>query len=127
MIDGQIIKVKGIGEAGERQAGGGDLYLRITIKHHSIFERRGNDLYRQAEIGLLDVLLGKEIRTITLDGKEIKVKIPSGFELGGELRVRGEGIISEGDLVIRLKVTTPKHLNSKVKKLLEDLEGELGG
>src|SRR3972149_4021435 len=125
VIDGQIIKVKGIGEAGERQAGGGDLYLRITIKHHPIFERRGNDLYRQAEIGLLDVLLGKEIRTITLDGKEIKVKIPSGFELGGELRVRGEGIISEGDLVIRLKVTTPKHLNPKVKKMLEDLEGEL--
>ncbi|MDP2650842.1 MAG: DnaJ C-terminal domain-containing protein [bacterium] len=126
VIDGQIIKVKGIGEAGERQAGAGDLYLRVKIKPHSIFERRGNDLYRQAEINLLDVLLGKEIKTTTLDGKEIKVKIPPGFELGGELRVKGEGIISEGDLVIRLKVNTPKHLSSKVKKLLEDLEKELG-
>jgi len=126
VIDGQIIKVKGIGEAGERQAGAGDLYLRVKVKPHPIFERRGNDLYRQAEINLLDVLLGKEIKTTTLNGKEIKVKIPPGFELGGELRVKGEGIISEGDLVIHLKVTTPKHLNSKVKKILEDLEGELG-
>ncbi|MEX2032969.1 MAG: DnaJ C-terminal domain-containing protein [Candidatus Colwellbacteria bacterium] len=125
VIDGQIIKVKALGEAGERQAGAGDLYLRVRVNPHPIFERRGNDLYRQAEINLLDVLLGREIATTTLDGKEVKVKIPPGFELGGELRVKGEGIISEGDLVIRLKVATPKHLNSKVKKLLEDLEKEM--
>ena len=125
VLDGQIIKVKAMGEAGERQAGGGDLYLRVKVKAHPIFERQGNDLYREAQINLLDVLLGKEVKTTTLDGKEIKVKIPAGFELGGELRVKSEGIVPEGDLVIRLKVNTPKHLNSKVKKLLEDLEGEL--
>lgn len=126
VLDGQIIKVKAMGEAGERQAGAGDLYFRVKIKPHPIFERRGNDLYREAQINLLDVLLGREVKTTTLDGKSIKVKIPPGFELGGELRVKGEGIVSEGDLVIRLKVNTPKHLNAKVKKLLEDLEKELG-
>ena len=123
--DGQIIKVKSMGEAGERQAGSGDLYLRVKVKPHLVFERRGNDLYREAEISLIDVLLGKEVKTTTLYGKNIKVKIPPGFELGGELRVKSEGIVPEGDLVIRLKVTTPKHLNAKVKKLLEDLEREL--
>ncbi len=125
VVDDQIIKIKGIGEAGERQAGAGDLYLRIKIKPHPIFERRGNDLYRQAEINLLDVLLGKEVKTKTLDGKEIKVKIPAGFELGRELRVKGEGVVPEGDLVIGLKVDTPKHLSAKVKKLLEELGKEL--
>lgn len=126
VLDGQIIKVKAMGEAGERQSGAGDLYLRVKVKPHPIFERRGNDLYREAQINLLDVLLGKEVKTTTLDGKGIKVKIPAGFELGGELRVKGEGIMPEGDLVIRLKVNTPKHLNAKVKKLLEDLDKELG-
>ncbi len=126
VVDGQIIKVKGMGEAGERQASSGDLYLRVKIKPHQIFERRGNDLYREAEINLIDVLLGKEVKTTTLDGRNIKVKIPAGFELGGELRVKGEGIVKDGDLVIRLKVTTPKHLSAKAKELLEDLENEFG-
>lgn len=126
VIDSQIIKVRSMGEAGERQAGAGDLYVRVKIKPHLVFERRGNNLYREAEISLLDVLLGKEVKTTTLEGKEIKVKIPAGFELGGELRVKGEGIVAEGDLVIRLKVNTPKHLGPKVKKLLEDLEKEIG-
>lgn len=125
VVDSQIIKVKGMGEAGERQAGAGDLYLKVKIKPHPIFERRGNDLYREAEINLLDVLLGKEVETTTLDGKEINVKIPAGFELGGELRVKGEGMTKESDLIIRLKVNTPKHLSAKVKKLLEDLRKEL--
>ncbi len=125
VMDGQIIKVKAMGEAGERQAGAGDLYLRVRVNSHPIFERRGNDLFRQVEISLIDVLLGKEIKTITLDGKEIRVKIPAGFELAGELRVKGEGIVQEGDLVIRLKVSTPKHLSAKAKKLLEDLGKEL--
>lgn len=126
VLDGQIIKVKATGEAGERQAGAGDLYLRVKVKPHPIFERRGNNLYRQVNVNLLDVLLEKAVETTTLDGKEVKVKIPPGFELGGELRIKGEGMLSDGDLIIYLKVSTPKRLNSKAKKLLEDLESELG-
>ena len=77
-------------------------------------------------VNLLDVLLEKAVETTTLDGKEVKVKIPPGFELGGELKIKGEGMLSDSDLIVYLKVSTPKRLSSKAKKLLEDLEKELG-
>ena len=45
VMDSQFIKITGVGEAGERGAGTGDLYVRIKIKPHHIFSRRGNDLF----------------------------------------------------------------------------------
>ena len=43
--DGQIIKITGAGEAGEKGAESGDLYIRIKILPHSIFQRIESDLY----------------------------------------------------------------------------------
>ncbi|HEY4498106.1 MAG TPA: DnaJ C-terminal domain-containing protein [Candidatus Paceibacterota bacterium] len=124
---GQIIRVKGMGEAGERQAGTGDLYVRVKVKPHPIFERRGNDLYhRPIMVSLVDLLLGKKLKIKNLEGKEIEVAVPPGSDLNEEIRVRGQGMTKDGDLVIKLQAKTPKHLSAKAKKLLEDLRRELG-
>lgn len=54
--DGQLIKVKGMGEAGERGAESGDLYVRVRVARHPLFERRGNDLIVRRELNVLDLL-----------------------------------------------------------------------
>ncbi len=126
VLDNQLIKIPGMGEIGEHQAGAGDLYIKVKVKPHPVFERRGNDLYRELSVNLLDVLLEKELKLTTLDGKEVRVGIPRGFDLNSELRIKGEGMTKDGDLVTKLNVKTPKHLSAKAKKLLEDLEKELG-
>ncbi|MBI2011016.1 MAG: DnaJ domain-containing protein [Candidatus Colwellbacteria bacterium] len=126
VANGQIIRVKGMGEAGERQAGTGDLYVRVRVKPHPVFERQGNDLYhRPIMVSLVDLLLGKKLKVKTLEGKEIEVAVPPGSDLNEEIRVRGQGMTKDSDLVIKLQAKTPKHLNSKAKKLLEDLRKEL--
>ncbi len=123
---GQIIKIKGMGEAGENNAGNGDLYVRVVVAPHPVFERRGNDLYCKASANIIDVLLGKDIILKGLDGKEIRLKVPLGSRLGSELRVKGRGITERGDLVVILEMEVPRHLSSKAKKLLDDLSRELG-
>lgn len=128
--DGQLIKLAGAGDAGERGAEPGDLYIRIKIEPHKIFEHRGDDLAIKKEINLLDVLLGAKIEIPTIGGNRIYVEIPANFNLRDRLRVPGEGMTKfggygRGDLFIEWEVKTPKKLNARAKKLLEELKGEL--
>lgn len=123
--DGQIIKIPNMGEAGEHQAGTGDLYVRVRVEPHPIFERRGNNLYRVLPVKITDVLLGRKVQVETLDGRVVEVDIPRGSRLTDTLRLKGEGMPPDGDLIVELQVETPKKLSPKAKKLLEDLDKEL--
>ncbi|MEE8131637.1 MAG: DnaJ C-terminal domain-containing protein [Candidatus Paceibacterota bacterium] len=128
--NGQIIKVKGAGEVGERGAGEGDLYVRIRIRPHPVFERRGSDFRVKKEINIVDILLGKKIEIPTISGNKIKVEIPTGFDLKQDLIIPGEGMLSfngfgRGNLIVEFKIKTPKKLSNKAKKLLEELDREI--
>lgn len=124
----QIIKIKGMGEAGERGASSGDLYVRVKIKPHPIFEREGDDLIVQKELNVLDLILGKKIEIPTISGGKIYIEIPAHFNLKEKLRIPGEGMpkihsYGRGDLLVDFIIKTPKKINPKIKKILED---ELG-
>ncbi len=58
--DNQIIKVNGMGEAGERGTAAGDLYIRVRVKPHATFERHGTELVVAYELNLIDLLLVKK-------------------------------------------------------------------
>src|SRR6185437_13540892 len=66
--DGQLIKIKGMGEAGERGTSAGDLYVRVRVQRHHLFERHGADLIVSHEVKVLDLLLGKKIEVSTISG-----------------------------------------------------------
>ena len=138
--DGQLIKLQGMGEAGERGTAAGDLYVRVRVKPHPVFERRGNDLVVRLELPLTDALLGKTLSVPSISGATLNVEIPSHFNLKDLLRIPHEGMPrfgsarigvngpeggSRGDLLVDFIVKTPKKPGAKAKKLLEDLEKEL--
>lgn len=128
--DEQLIKLPKAGEAGERGAEAGDLYIRIKIAPHSIFERRGEDLFVKKEINLLDVLLGLKIEIPTINGGKIYVELSPNASLKEKFKVSGEGMtrfggFGRGDLYIDWEIKTPKKLNSKAKKIIDELRGEL--
>jgi len=125
----QIIKVSGRGEAGRRGAKSGDLFVRILLKQHKDFERRGDDLFVETEIGFSQVALGDEIEIKTLEGTGILLQVSAGTESGKILRISGKGIprfggYGRGNLYVALKVKTPKKLTREQKKLLEQLRKE---
>lgn len=128
--DGQLIKVSGAGEAGEKGTAAGDLYVRIKIKQNPIFERRSADLIVKKELKVLDLLLGKKIEVPTINGGKIHVEIPAHFNLKENLRIPEEGMprfgsYGRGDLLVSFIIKAPKKLNPRAKKILEDLgEGE---
>jgi len=125
----QVIKMEGKGEAGRKGGKAGDLYIKITVKKHSTFERRGDDLFVLVPLTFSQAALGGEVEVPTLEGKNIIMKIPSGVESGKILRISGKGIprfsgYGSGSMFVRLEIKTPKKLNRKQKELLENLKKE---
>lgn len=128
--NGQIIRVTGGGEDGEKNGPAGDLYVEVQIRQHPFFKREGADLIYEVTIPVIDAILGKEIEVPTIYGKKLLVKIPAGIEHGKVLRVRNKGLPyfgrhGYGDLLIRVKIKMPKKVSTKARKLLDELKGEL--
>ncbi|MCK9578157.1 molecular chaperone DnaJ [bacterium] len=122
----QIIKVKGKGDAGKRGGAYGDLYIRIFVKPHNEFQRKGDNLYLKKVITFSQAVLGDKIDIRTIDGKEVSMKIPSGVESGKVLKISGKGIphfngFGRGDLFVQLIVDVPQKLSKKQKEILEQL------
>jgi molecular chaperone DnaJ len=68
--------------------------------------RRGGDIVAKLDIDLPDAALGAE-RTITVDGKQLKVRIPPGVGSGKTIRLAGQGQPAPrggqpGDMLIEL-------------------------
>lgn len=125
----QVIKVAGEGNAGKRGGPSGDLYVRILIKPHPIFERKGDDLYRISEIKYSQAVLGGETEISMLDGKKVILEIPPGTESGKIFKISGKGVPhfsrwGRGDLYVQLLIKVPKKLTKKQKEVLEKLKEE---
>lgn len=123
--DGNRIRIAGEGEGGMRGGPPGDLYLFISIKPHSLFQRENTTLFCMAPVPMTTAALGGEIEVPSLDGQKTKVKIPSGAQSGKQFRLRGKGMPAlntngHGDLIIQLSVETPVNLSKKQKDLLEE-------
>lgn len=128
---GDRIRLSGKGEAGERGALPGDLYVQVQVCKHPIFEREENDLYCEVPINFAMAVLGGEIEVPTLDGR-VKLKIPAETQTGKLFRMRGKGVKSvrrgnQGDLLCRVVVETPVKLSERQKQLLRELEESFGG
>ncbi len=125
----QVIKIEGMGEAGRKNGKGGDLYIRVFVKKHPIFKRKGDDLLMKESISFSQAALGDEVEISTLEGKKILLKVPSGTESGKILQISGKGIphfssYGRGNMYVTLVVKTPKKLSKKQKELLEKLKEE---
>ena len=122
---GYEIIIPKAGRASESQIGGvpGDLHVILNVLPHSVFERRGADLYMKVSISFAQSALGGEIMVRTIDGKQVKVKIPAETQTDSKLRLRGLGMLrrgdkGHGDLYVAVVVETPRNLTAQQKELL---------
>jgi molecular chaperone DnaJ len=128
---GDKVRLAGEGEAGANGAPAGNLFVQVVVKDHAIFKRDGGDLYCEVPISFPDAALGCELEVPTLEGK-VKLKVPEGTQTGKVFRLRGKGVkpvraYDVGDMLCRVVVETPVHLNSKQKELLRDFQASLDG
>jgi molecular chaperone DnaJ len=124
--NGGRVRVPGKGNAGTMGAPPGDLYLRVVVKPHDFFERRGNDLYIKVPVTVAEASLGAKVEVPTIDGRSL-VRIPPGTNSGRTLRLKEKGVPSvrkgtRGDEYVEIQVVVPEPTDERVRNIMKELE-----
>ncbi|MBU2744639.1 molecular chaperone DnaJ, partial [Acidithiobacillus caldus] len=127
---GDRIRLAGEGEAGERGAPSGDLFIEIRVRPHPLFERDGDDLHCVVPVSFTTLALGGELEIPTLTGRA-RIQVNPGTQSGAVFRLRGKGVQGvrsklTGDLHCRLQVEIPVHLSARQRELLQEFANERG-
>ena len=123
----QQLVIKGKGAKGNNIDNNGDLFVRIKVKTHPQFIRKGNDLYVHQNIDLYTAVLGGEMIVDTLSLK-LKIQIAAGTQNGKSIRLKQKGMpLYEkpnvyGDLYIQIQVLIPDKLTDKQRELFEQIK-----
>lgn len=120
--NGNVIPLRGQGEAGTNGGPAGDLYINIRVAPHNLFKRKGYDIYIDSHISFAKAALGTELKVRTIDG-EVKYDVPAGTQPGTIFRLKGKGVShvngrGRGDQYVNIIVDIPKNLNQKAKDAL---------
>ncbi len=127
---GSQMRLTGEGEMGSYGGARGNLYVAFSVLDHPLFERDDDNVIYNLNINVAQAALGDEVQIPTLNG-ERPLKIPAGTQSDhlfvlrkqGVPHVRGDG---RGDMIVRVRVVTPTHLNEEQKRLLAQLKESLG-
>ena len=131
--DGSRVRVAGEGEHGVGGAAAGDLYLRIRLAAHPVFERKGRDLYVRVPLPVTTAVLGGEADVQTLAGRPARLRIPPLTQNGQVFRLKGFGMPAvgkadeKGDLYGRVDVQLPAQLSAEERAHYEALAKLSGG
>jgi molecular chaperone DnaJ len=121
--DGQRIRLRGKGGAGENGGPAGDLYVTVRVTPHRVFGRKGDNLTIDVPVSFDEAALGAEIKIPTLTGSPVTLKIPAGTPNGRTFRVRGKGARKSdgtmGDLLATVDVQVPAVLDPAAKAAVE--------
>jgi DnaJ-class molecular chaperone len=125
--EGSRVRVAGEGEAGMGGGPAGDLYLRVHMRAHSQFERRGRDLHTRVAVPVTTAVLGGEADVPTLTGGHLRLKIPAGTQNGQVFRLKGQGMPAvgkpddRGDLFATVDLQVPRQITPEQRRHYEAL------
>uniref|UniRef100_A0AAZ3Q3F7 DnaJ homolog subfamily B member 11 n=1 Tax=Oncorhynchus tshawytscha TaxID=74940 RepID=A0AAZ3Q3F7_ONCTS len=101
----------------------GDLRFRIKVMKHPVFERRGDDLYTNVTISLVEALVGFEMDITHLDGHKVHIVRDKITKPGARVWKKGEGLPNfdnnniRGSLIVSFDVEFPEtQLNDNQKE-----------
>jgi len=91
VLDGQQLRLKGLGAAGQGGALAGDLYLEVIFKPHPPFNLDGRDVHFELRISPWEAALGASVTVATPTGK-VLLTVPPGSAPQQRLRLKGLGL-----------------------------------
>lgn len=126
---GTRLRIAGEGEAGANGGPSGDLFIMLEVAADKRFQRDGADLHTKIDIAVPQATLGTTVTVPTFDGPE-NLDIPGGTQPGSVMRIKNRGMPKlrgggKGDLHIHVRVTVPKNLSDKGKRLMAELAQEM--
>ena len=123
---GKRLRLSGKGAPSSSGGPAGDLYLKVQVAEHPVFQRMDDDLVVEKRIPFSEACLGTTIEVETLDGKKFNVKVPPGVQQEAKLRLKGHGlpvgpIGHRGDILVKIAVQIPKTLSPEQEEVIKTL------
>ena len=115
---GQVLRLRGQGQAGLRGGAQGDLLIEIKVEPHASWKRERNNIRSDVRVPLVTALLGGKIDVPTLRGT-VSMTIPAGTSSDRVLRIRGQGLETKGkkgDHLVCVVIDVPKNEFSEEEK-----------
>ena len=124
--EGQSVRLKGKGETGRYGKQAGDLLLKVHIRPHPEYIRKGTDVYITQTIPYTTAVLGGKAYFKTLHGM-VECNVPAGTQSGSKIRLKHKGIVSmkdatkHGDEYVVIQIAVPKNLTPEQRRAVEAL------
>jgi DnaJ-class molecular chaperone len=125
--DGEVLRERGLGDAGVHGGTYGDLVVRVRVVRGAARPEtptEGRDASslppeeRTLAISVVDALLGGRVEIETAAGR-VKLGIPPGTSSGRRFRLKGRGE-GGGDLYLEARVMVPATIDDESRRLIEE-------
>ena len=121
--EGQVIYLKGQGDAGRNGGPAGDIRIIPKIQPSRIYTRQGADLFVEVPIPFTTALLGGKVDLPLINGETYTLIIPELTQPNTVLTIRGKGakVLNRetfGSVYAKIIVEMPKSLNKEQKKMV---------
>lgn len=116
--DGQTLRLRGKGGAGQGGAETGDALIELQVRPHPFYRREGDDIRLELPITLGEAVLGGKVKVPTPDGAVVAT-VPENSSSGRTLRLKGKGVArrngTRGDVYATLKIVLPENTDADLK------------
>jgi molecular chaperone DnaJ len=129
--DGQRIRLRGKGAAGENGGEAGDLLVTVRVAAHPVFGRSGDNLTVTVPVTFDEAALGAQIAVPLPNRTSVTLKLAEGSANGRTMRVRGKGVRRKdgttGDLLVTIDVLVPSTLSTGQREALQAYRASSNG
>lgn len=96
----------------------GVLIVEFIVLSDLRFDRKGDDLYANLPISVLDLIVGTKVEFKTISGKTLEVNVKAGTQPWMQLKISGEGFPTQtgdyGDQILLLKPFIPDNIDADI-------------
>ncbi|MFZ9888553.1 MAG: DnaJ C-terminal domain-containing protein [Myxococcota bacterium] len=128
---GSRLRLRGRGAVGQ-DGPPGDLYVRLRVQQHPMWERKGDDLWTEVRVRISDALLGSQVEVPLPEGT-LRITVPEGTQGGQVFRLPRRGFPSlahqdhRGDAFVTVQIAVPTSLDADTRATLSDLAARVQG
>jgi DnaJ-class molecular chaperone len=124
VVDGQVLRLKGMGLAGRRGAEPGDALVEIKVRPHAYFKRIDDDIVLDVPITLDEAALGAKIEVPTIAGR-VQLTLPKSTSSGRIFRLKGRGVHNittghTGDQLVTVRIVLPETVDDELSYFLSE-------
>ena len=126
--EGSRIRVLGKRTANSPGSTSQEIYLRVRLIPHSVFQRKGNDLYINVSVELTTIILGGTVEVQTISGESVQLKIPALTKQDQLFRLKGYGmpvikqLKNKGDAIAKIEIKLPTKLTKEERQHYQELD-----